>query len=67
MSFKFFELVSMTAKRRSEKEYAYLTFEYTVRGVIFFEGSPSAGRGPKMSGFRFMICLSAPCPDPWVV
>ena len=55
------DVVSMTL---SEKKPAYLTLAYIVEGVIFFDGSSSAGRSPKMSGFRFMICLSAPCPDP---
>lgn len=40
-----------------------LTFAYTVRGVKDV-GFASVGCSPNMFGSRFMICLSAPRPDP---
>ena len=56
--------VSVTLRVRRKKD-ADLTLAYIVEGVLFFEGSSSAGCSSKMFGFRFMMCRRAPCPDPW--
>ena len=41
-----------------------MTFEYTVKGVIFFGDSSSAAGSLNTVGFRFRIWPSAPCPEP---